>query len=248
MEEVAGRSTTGLHKRRSLSAAAPSEQESRLTAHRKAKQCHHVSKVHVGTNSPAHRRYTPIRRYLLKGWVDRVHACTYRHLLLVLKRGDYMKWKLLYIVDLRRGLPIGADTFIPEGRTVSKKAYVAILRRLRDAVRRRRPNLWQGQNWVLLHDNTLAHRSFLVSEFLTQHKIHVHPQPPYSPADFYLFPKIKSLFKGQRIASAEKVKIHATRALREVTKDGLQKCFEKWYGRWQKCVTTQGAYFEGGVV
>ncbi|KAJ4433373.1 hypothetical protein ANN_15632 [Periplaneta americana] len=30
-------------------------------------------------------------------------------------------------------------------------------------------------------------------------------------------------------------------ALREVTKDGLQDCFEKWYGRWKKCVTTQGA-------
>ncbi|KAJ4444572.1 hypothetical protein ANN_06367 [Periplaneta americana] len=79
--------------------------------------------------------------------------------------------------------------FIPEVRTVSKEAYVAILRGFRDAVRRRRPNLWQGQNWVLHHNNAPAHRSLLVSEFLAQHKIPVLPQPPYSPdlapADFY---------------------------------------------------------------
>lgn len=36
--------------------------------------------------------------------------------------------------------------FIPEARIVSKEMYVAILRRLHDAVQRRTPNLWQGQN------------------------------------------------------------------------------------------------------
>ncbi|KAJ4450467.1 hypothetical protein ANN_01892, partial [Periplaneta americana] len=53
------------------------------------------------------------------------------------------------------------------------------------------------QNWFFHHDNAPAHRSLLVSEFLAQHKIPVHPQPPYSPdlapAVFYSFPKVKSL-------------------------------------------------------
>ncbi|KAJ4435710.1 hypothetical protein ANN_18326 [Periplaneta americana] len=106
------------------------------------------------------------------------------------------------------------------------ETHLAILRHLHDAVRRKWPNLWQGQNWVLHHDNTPAHRSLLVSEFLAQYKRLVLRQPPYSPdlapADFYLFPKVKSLFKGQRFASAEEVKIHATLALREVTKDGCR--------------------------
>ncbi|KAJ4443626.1 hypothetical protein ANN_05300 [Periplaneta americana] len=60
-----------------------------------------------------------------------------------------------------------------------------------------------------------------------------------APADFYLFTKVKSLLKGRRFASAEEVKIHATHAVREVTKDGLQECFEKWHGCWQKCVTAR---------
>ncbi|KAJ4432777.1 hypothetical protein ANN_21416 [Periplaneta americana] len=48
-----------------------------------------------------------------------------------------------------------------------------------------------------------------------------------APADFYLFPKVKSLLKEWRFASAEGVKIHATHTLREVTEDVLQECFEK---------------------
>ncbi|KAJ4447267.1 hypothetical protein ANN_09271 [Periplaneta americana] len=59
---------------------------------------------------------------------------------------------------------------------------------------------------------------------------------------------VKMTMNLRIFASAEEVKIHVTSALRDVTKDGLQECFEKWYGRWQKCVTTQWAYFEGGVM
>ncbi|KAJ4449092.1 hypothetical protein ANN_00487 [Periplaneta americana] len=59
---------------------------------------------------------------------------------------------------------------------------------------------------------------------------------------------VKYLLKGQRFASAEEVKIHSTCSVQEVTKDWLQEYFEKWCGRWQKCVTAKGANFKGGVV
>lgn len=141
--------------------------------------------------------------------------------------------------------------FIPEGRTVNKNLYVEILRRLRDSIRRKRPELWEAKNWILHHDNAPAHRSFMVSEYLTKSQVRVLPQPPYSPdlapADFYVFPRMKKLLKGRRFQSTEEVQIATTTALKEVTKDGLQECFQQWYGRWQKCVTAQGKYFEGGV-
>ena len=141
--------------------------------------------------------------------------------------------------------------FIPEGRTVNKIIYVEILRRLRDAIQRKRPELWEAKNWILHHDNAPAHRSFMVSEYLTKSQVRVLPQPPYSPdlapADFYVFPRMKKLLKGRRFQSTEEVQIATTTALKEVTKDGLQQCFQQWYGRWQKCVAAQGKYFEGGV-
>jgi len=43
--------------------------------------------------------------------------------------------------------------FVPRGQTANKEFYVAVLKRLREAVRRKRPQLWTKQNWVLHHDN-----------------------------------------------------------------------------------------------
>ena len=49
--------------------------------------------------------------------------------------------------------------FVPRGQTVNKEFYVAVLKRLREAVRRKRPQLWTNQSWVLHHDNALTRRS-----------------------------------------------------------------------------------------
>ncbi|KAJ4438653.1 hypothetical protein ANN_14600 [Periplaneta americana] len=82
--------------------------------------------------------------------------------------------------------------FIPEGRTVTKELYVEILRRLRDAVRRKRPEKWVENNWFLMHDNAPAHRAIIVKNFLAMHNITALDHPPYSPdlspPDYFLFP------------------------------------------------------------
>ena len=39
--------------------------------------------------------------------------------------------------------------FAPEGKTVNAAFYVEILKRLRDRVRRVRPELWEGRRWIL---------------------------------------------------------------------------------------------------
>jgi hypothetical protein len=53
--------------------------------------------------------------------------------------------------------------------------------------------------------------------------------------------------RGQGFASAEEVTAEATTALRDVSKDGFQERFQKFYERWQKCVTAQGNCFDGNV-
>jgi len=42
------------------------------------------------------------------------------------------------------------------------------LRRLRENVRRKRPEMWKKRNWLLHHDNAPAHTSLVVREFLTK--------------------------------------------------------------------------------
>ncbi|KAJ4452282.1 hypothetical protein ANN_03800 [Periplaneta americana] len=114
--------------------------------------------------------------------------------------------------------------FIPEGRTVIKELYVEILLRLRDSVRRKRPEKW--------------------------HNITALDHPPYSPdlspPDYFLFPRLTSHLKGRRF-NAEEVIANATRALRRVSQNGFQACFQELYTRWQKCVA-EGNYFEGNAV
>ncbi|KAJ4436239.1 hypothetical protein ANN_18869 [Periplaneta americana] len=141
--------------------------------------------------------------------------------------------------------------FIPEGRTVTKELYVETLRRLWDAVRRKRPEKWVENNWFLMHDNAPAHRAIIVKNFLARHNITALDHSPYSPdlspPDYFLFPRLKSHLKGRRF-NAEEVIANATRALRRVSQNGFQACFQELYTRWQKCVVAEGNYFEGNAV
>jgi hypothetical protein len=43
---------------------------------------------------------------------------------------------------------------------VNKEMYINMLRRLEDAVRKKRPEKWRTNSWFLLYDNAPAHRSF----------------------------------------------------------------------------------------
>ncbi len=139
--------------------------------------------------------------------------------------------------------------YAPEGQTVTKLYYLEVLQRLRDAVRRKRPDLWQSQSFKLHHDNAPAHSSQLIVDFLAKKGIPVVRQAPYSPdmapSDFWLFPKIKQQLKGFRFQSRDDIMQNATDQLKVLSPDEFETCFEQWKHRWVKCVNAQGAYFEG---
>jgi histone-lysine N-methyltransferase SETMAR len=92
--------------------------------------------------------------------------------------------------------------FLEQGRTVNQHCYLEILARLREDVRRRRPELWPDA-WILHHDNTTAHDALAVWEFLAKKSMKLD-HPPYSPdlasCDFWLFPKLKTALKGHRFS------------------------------------------------
>jgi len=47
--------------------------------------------------------------------------------------------------------------FITHGETVNKEFYLNILKCLREAVQRKRPEAWTNNTWMLHHDNAPAH-------------------------------------------------------------------------------------------
>ena len=86
--------------------------------------------------------------------------------------------------------------FVPHGQMVNKQLYQEVLARLKDAVRRKRPELWENQTWMLYHDSEPAHASLLIRSYLAKRQTSVVLHPPYSPdlasADFFVFPKLKT--------------------------------------------------------
>jgi len=121
---------------------------------------------------------------------------------------------------------------VPRGETVNKELYLNVMKCLRAAVRRKRPEAWTNNTWMLHHDNAPAHASLLIREFLTKHETTVVSQPPYSPdlapADFFLFPKLKSSLKGHRFQTVEEIEENSIRDLLAIPQNTFQDAFQNW--------------------
>ena len=139
--------------------------------------------------------------------------------------------------------------YAPTGQTINKEYYVQILKRLREAVRRKRPHFQSSGDWLLRYDNALAHSSNLVQQFLSKHSIALLRQLPYSPdiapCDFWLFTEPKKPLKGQRFDDKTTVENNATSVLKAIPKSEFQDCFEKWKHRWNRVIQSSRDYFEG---
>jgi len=131
---------------------------------------------------------------------------------------------------------------------VNKPLYQEVLVCLRDAVCRKRPELWENQTWML-HNNAPAHTSLPIHSYLAKYQPSIVPHPPYSPdlapADFFLFPKLRITLKGRRFQTLEEIQENAIRELHAITESAFQKAFQQWKKRWERCIASRGGYFEG---
>jgi hypothetical protein len=76
-----------------------------------------------------------------------------------------------------------------------------VLTRLRESVRRKRPELWPDK-WILHHDNAPAHDALRVLEFLAKKSITKMDHLPYSLDLAHCnlaLSKIKKCFEGTKI-------------------------------------------------
>jgi transposase len=138
--------------------------------------------------------------------------------------------------------------FVPRGETVNKEFYVKVMKRLREAVQRKRTEAWTNKTWMLHHDNAPPRVSLLIREFLAKQETIVMPQPPYSPdlapVDFFLFPKLKSTLKGRRFQMVEEIKENLLQDLRAILQNTFQDAFRNWKNCWERCINSRGEYFE----
>jgi len=101
---------------------------------------------------------------------------------------------------------------------------------------------------MLHHDNAPAYASLLIRSYLAKHQTLVVSHPPYSPdlapADFFLFPKLKTTLKGRRFQIIGEIQENAIRELRAITDSVLQEAFQQCKKHWERCIAIRGDYFE----
>jgi len=73
--------------------------------------------------------------------------------------------------------------------------------------------------------------------------------PPYSPdlapADFFLFPEVKTTLKGRHFQTIEEIQENVIRELHAITESAFQEAFQQWKKCCEQCITSRGDYFEG---
>lgn len=165
------------------------------------------------------------------------------------KSRSRIKTMLIVFFDIRG---VVHHEFVPTGQTVNKEFYLTVLRRLRESIRLKRPQLWQNKSWILHDDNAPCHRAAIINEYKAKHNINTIDQPPYSPdlapCDFFLFPKLKLPLRGTRFDSIDDIKENSKKELKAIPENAYKKCFDDWKCRWHMCVASKGAYFEGDPI
>ena len=107
----------------------------------------------------------------------------------------------------RSGRVIFID-YLEKGITITGAYYAALLDRLVDEIKEKRPHLTKKKN--LFHDdNAPSHTSNIAQAKKHELGFESLPHPPYfpdlTPSDYYLFPNLKRWLCGRRFESNEEV-------------------------------------------
>ena len=86
-----------------------------------------------------------------------------------------------------------------------------------------------------------------VTEFLAIKQITVLQHPTYLPglaAMISLFRKIKDILKGSQFDDSDSIRNNTTAALKAISQNQFEICFEGWTRHWHRCIDSEGGYFE----
>ena len=137
--------------------------------------------------------------------------------------------------------------FLPKGQTINSDYYIALLDRLKDAIKKKRPHMVKKKP-LFQQNNAPVHKSMKRMVKLKYLRFELLPHPPYSPdlapSDFYLFADLKKMLQGKRFSSDDEI-IAATEAYFEA-KDKLfyKKGIESLGKRWNDCIAMEADYLD----
>ncbi len=138
--------------------------------------------------------------------------------------------------------------FLDCGECLNSDLYIAILRRVREAIRRKRPQLWRDQNFLIHQDNAPCHVSIQMAEYFHSVDQDLWPHPPYSPdlapCDFWAFPALKKQLRGIHFEDLDDLQDMVRCHFRELPQEVYQDAFNTMALRYGRCIQAGGEYFE----
>ena len=132
--------------------------------------------------------------------------------------------------------------FLKPGETITAEKYCSELDVVHQKLSKKQPALVNRKGPILLHDNARPHVSKITLQKLNKLGYEVLPHPPYSPhlspTDYHYFNRDKT-FTNQTTVEDEFKKFG------DFTDSKFFKCgIEKLVILWQKCIESNGAYFD----
>ena len=122
-------------------------------------------------------------------------------------------------------------------------------KKIQCSVRNKKRDLWQDKFCLLHHDNKLVHNVLSIRQILAEGNITVLEQslytPVLAPGDFFLFSKLKRIFKGTHFENMEAIKRTIVTQLRSIPEESFQQCIEVWQRRVEKYIRLEWDYFQG---
>lgn len=142
--------------------------------------------------------------------------------------------------------------FMKPGTKIDSEAYSNTLSNLKEAIRKKRPQLWQGRKFLIHHDNASPHTCGDTETKMKKWGLRTLPHPANSldcaPCDFSFFPKLKAQLRGRRFQNIQDLQKEARKILLAMDKNIFMETMHDLVTRWQKCVQAEGEYFEGDHV
>ncbi len=137
--------------------------------------------------------------------------------------------------------------FMTRGTTINGEAYRNTLRKLRTAIKNKRPGKL-SRGIELLHDNARPHTAAETVSLIKSFKWNIVNHPAYSPdlapSDYHLFPNMKSHFAGSDFDNDEEIKDAVMTYLKSLDANFYEEGISKLIHRCDKCINRLGNYVE----
>ena len=132
------------------------------------------------------------------------------------------------------------------GQTVNSTLYCQQPMRLKQAIKKKRPELINKKGVVFHHDNARPHISLVTRQKLRELGSEVLMHPPYipdhAPSDYHLFRPLKNFLNGVKLSLKEACENHlvqfSVQKSQKFYSDGIMILPEKW----QKVIDQNGTY------